>query len=188
MRPIYTIRRYQLMEVASALQKAIRRADARLAGYWAMELLESGFHQYLWKRLLTVSAEDCWGILTQEVVALRDAHLAVAKDRQKVTRIFIAKAVLLLCQAKKNRDADHLTNLVYDARGIPDAQLEADLAAARANPEEIPEYAFDVHTEAGKRAGKTKAQFFKTEHQALQPFIPGLFDGEVDKLNTEGTR
>ena len=41
------------------MQKAIRRSDARLAGYWALELWESGFGQYVWRRLLTISAEDC---------------------------------------------------------------------------------------------------------------------------------
>lgn len=35
-----------------------RRADTRLAGYWALELWHSGFGNYVWKRLLTVSAED----------------------------------------------------------------------------------------------------------------------------------
>ena len=56
-----TIRGYAFGEVASALQKAIRRADARLAGYWTIELFESGYREYLWRRLLTISAEDCLG-------------------------------------------------------------------------------------------------------------------------------
>ena len=33
-----TKRGYDLGEVASAMQKAIRRADTKLAGYWALEL------------------------------------------------------------------------------------------------------------------------------------------------------
>jgi hypothetical protein len=41
------------------MQKAVRRGDAKLAGYWALELWASGFGQYVWRRLLTVSAEDC---------------------------------------------------------------------------------------------------------------------------------
>jgi hypothetical protein len=90
---------YEFGEVSSAMQKAIRRADAKLAGYWALELWESGFGQYVWRRLLTVSAEDCqpppaaalrvnlrfsylaplgcWGILTQEVKALHDAYTEI---------------------------------------------------------------------------------------------------------------
>jgi replication-associated recombination protein RarA len=53
-----TRRGYQFSEVSSAMQKGIRRGDAALAGYWALELWESGFGKYCWKRLLTVSAED----------------------------------------------------------------------------------------------------------------------------------
>jgi len=40
----------------------------------------------------------------------------------------------------------------------------------------IPEYAYDCHTREGKKRGKTKADFFKAEQAALQPFQPWLFD------------
>lgn len=181
-----TIRGYDFGEVASAMQKAIRRGDARLAGYWAVELFESGYHEYVWRRLLTISAEDCWGILTREIEALSCAFEKVNVGRPKADkprgRIFIAKAAILLSQAKKSRDADHLTNLIYDARGVDDPTLEADLAAARDSIEPIPEYALDVHTMAGKRAGKTKKQFFTEEFDALSPRQSGLFDAVVEKL------
>lgn len=36
------------------MQKAIRRGDARLGGYWAVELHESGFGDYVWRRLMTI--------------------------------------------------------------------------------------------------------------------------------------
>ena len=65
-----TIRGYDFGEVSSAMQKAIRRGETPYAGYWALELWASGFGHYVWKRLLTVSAEDCWGIITKEVKAL----------------------------------------------------------------------------------------------------------------------
>jgi replication-associated recombination protein RarA len=54
-----TRRGYSFPAVSSAMQKAIRRGDAKLAGYWALELWASGFGQYVWRRLLTESAEDC---------------------------------------------------------------------------------------------------------------------------------
>ena len=54
-----TKRGYSFPAVSSAMQKAIRRGDAKLAGYWALELWTSGFGQYVWRCLLTVSAEDC---------------------------------------------------------------------------------------------------------------------------------
>ena len=175
---IMTKRGYDFGEVSSAMQKAIRRADTRLAGYWALELWASGFGNYVWKRLLTVSAEDVWGLITSEIKALHDSYAVVNKGkpvREHKGRIFISKAVILLCAAKKNRDADHLQNFVYDAlAGIDADKLAADLLAA--GREEVPEYAFDCHTLKGRRKGKTKADFFREEQKALKPFQPGLFD------------
>ncbi len=40
----------------------------------------------------------------------------------------------------------------------------------------IADYAFDCHTLKGKRKGKTKADFFRDEQRALDPFQPVLFD------------
>jgi autotransporter-associated beta strand protein len=37
------------------MQKAVRRGETQLAGYWALELWASGFGNYVWKRLLTIS-------------------------------------------------------------------------------------------------------------------------------------
>jgi replication-associated recombination protein RarA len=178
---IVTKRGYDFGEVSSAMQKAIRRGGTRLAGYWALELWHSGFGNYVWKRLLTVSAEDCWGLLTQEVKALHESYVLVNQgvpSKQPKGRIFISKAVILLCAAKKNRDADHLQNFVYDAlAGIDADQLAADLLKAR--KEKIPDYAFDCHTLKGKRKGKTKADFFRDEQRALKPWQPGLFDDVI---------
>lgn len=175
---ITTKRGYDLGEVASALQKAIRRGDTRLAGYWALELWTSGYGPYVWRRLLTISAEDCWGILTAEIKALHDSYQLVNKGkvaREHRGRIFISKAVILLCAAKKNRDADHLQNLVYDAlQTIDPEKLARELA--KAGREEIPDYAFDCHTQKGRKRGKTKADFFREEQQALRPLQRGLFD------------
>lgn len=177
---ITTTRGYALMEVASALQKAIRRGDAKLAGYWAIELFESGYQQYLWRRLLTISAEDCWGCITHEIDALFQAWKLIHKQKPGGGRIFAAKAAILLCHARKCRDADHLTNLVYDPQSVDGARLEAELNEARAHPEPIPDYAFDVHTAKGRKRGKTKKDFFSDEFRALKPREPGLFDHLID--------
>jgi replication-associated recombination protein RarA len=174
-----TNRGYVLLEVASALQKAIRRGDAELAGYWTIELWESNYKEYIWRRLLTVSAEDCFGIITKEIKALYDSWKIIDGHKKGTGRIFVSKAVILLCMAKKSRDADHLTNLVYDSSSIDVKKLDKGLEEARKHPEPIPDYAFDVHTQKGRKAGKTKKDFFKQEHAALTPRIPGLF---VDRV------
>jgi replication-associated recombination protein RarA len=183
--PLTTIRNYQLGDVASALQKAIRRGDARLAGYFGIELFESNYAAYAWRRLLTISAEDCAGVITTEVAALHEAWRAIDAKRKGGGRIFLAKAVILLCQSPKSRDADHLTNLVYDRRSVDEAALLAELEDARREPVPIPDYAYDVHTREGRRRGKTKREFFVTEHDALSPRVPGFFDADVETLRKE---
>jgi replication-associated recombination protein RarA len=190
---IETKRGYDFYEVSSSLQKSIRRGDARHAGYWAIELWESGYANYVWKRLYTISAEDVWGLITNEVRALHQGYLLVNEAAKKQGekkpakgRIFIAKAVIMLCMAKKSRDADHLTNLVYDRMGIDEKKLQEDLEEARKHPEPIPPYAFDIHTAQGRARGATKAKFFVDEHDALDPFQPGLFDDDLSKVRHHG--
>src|ERR1022692_3743742 len=132
--PIRTKRGYFLGEVASALQKALRRGEARLAGYWAMELYASGYRDYLWKRLLTVSAEDCAGLITQEIKALYDSHRIATKGRdedKRPCRVFVAKAVIILAICNKPRDSPPLTQMVYEAQSFPADELLADLEAAK---------------------------------------------------------
>ncbi len=95
--------------------------------------------------------------------------------KQPKGRIFISKAVILLCAARKSRDADQLKNFVYDAlAGIDADKLAADVL--KAGTENVPDYAFDCQTLKGKRAGKTKADFFRDEQKLLKSSQPWLFN------------
>ena len=169
-----TTRGYDFYECSSAMQKAIRRNDVKVAGYFALELWESGYRDYVWKRLFTISAEDCYGLITSEIEALWQGHELVNKTSSTPKgRIFVSKAVLLLCSVRKCRDADHLQNFVYDQQLIDVEQWIEDV---RQVPLPVPVYCFDCHTSKGKKRGKTKADFFRDELNALEPRIPGLFD------------
>ncbi len=174
-----TQRGYDFYLVSSSLQKAVRRGDARLAGYFALELFPK-YSEYCWKRLLTISAEDCYGPITKEIMALYDAFHAVNKGKKGDKmggRIFISKAVILLCTQPHSRDADVLSNFVYDRkRGMTDEQIEKYMEEARAEKVPIPDYAYDVHTWQGKKSGKTKADFFVEEDQSLAYRQLSLFD------------
>ena len=175
-----TVNGYDFYEVASAMQKAIRRADVRVAGFFALELWHSNYQGYVWKRLLTISAEDCYGLITQEIEALHQAHDFINKSaKEPKGRIFVSKAVILLCEVRKSRDADHLQNLIYDRK---DVDVERWIDDVRKEPIQVPQYTYDVHTRKGKMMGKTKTQFFKEEMNALRPRQLGLFDDLVNNL------
>lgn len=179
-----TVRNYDFFEASSTMQKAIRRNDVKTAGYFALELWHSKYGKYVWKRLYTISAEDCAGIITQEIEALHKGYLLVNEgSKTPKGRIFISKAVILLCSSLKSRDADHLQNIVYDkSYGVTKEEIEAYFEEVRNEPYlPVPDYAYDVHTKAGKRMGKTKKEFFVEEHKALEPLQKGLFDDLHDK-------
>lgn len=174
-----TVRGYGFFETTSAMQKAIRRGDSKIAGYFAIELFESGYAQYVFRRLLTISAEDCYGIITKEIWALYEAWKEINAHKKGAGRVFIGKAVILLSQAKKSRDADHLTNLVYDKMNISDHEITEMLSSARETMQNVPEYAFDCHTAKGKAMGLRKEDFFSDEFKALNPRQAGLFDNLI---------
>ncbi len=164
------------------MQKAIRRQDAKTAGYFAMELFKSGYHEYVWKRLYIISAEDCAGLITQEIHALYMGFKKANEPKQKTLKgaVFACKAIIILCSAPKTRDADHLVCLVYDQGMIDQNEIDAMLN----EPTEykaIPDYAYDFHTQVGRKRGKTKSQFFHEEFNALSPRQKGLFDDLVTK-------
>jgi len=178
---MFTKRGYRLFDVVSALQKSIRRGDAKTAGYFALEMEASGYVRYLWRRLFVISAEDIAGCVTQEVEALYNAFLHVNAKNKKLDRpegrLFIAKAVILLAKAHKCRDADHLIIYVYDRKKIQKQEVENLLkSVTESDRKEIPEYAYDCHTSKGKAMGKTKEDFLKSEFEALNPREKGLFD------------
>lgn len=177
-----TKRGYDFYEVASALQKSIRRGDTKIAGYMALELFPN-YANYCWKRLLTISAEDCYGIITKEIMSLYEAFQIINKglkgDNLK-GRVFISKAVILLSEAKHNRDADLLSNYIYDKKmTIDDDEIERYFEEVRSEKIDIPDYAYDIHTIKGKKSGKTKEDFFKEEENALKNKQVSIFDLEL---------
>lgn len=98
-------------EVTSAMQNSIRKGDYEVAGYAMWELIPQ-YTPYLRKRLLVISAEDLFGVITKEVVNLCEIG----------TEGSLTAALALMCAAKKNRDADYFVcNLMYN-----DTPLDAD--------------------------------------------------------------
>jgi replication-associated recombination protein RarA len=179
-----TNRGYDFFACSSAMQKAIRRNDVKHAGYFGMELFKSGYQEYVWKRLFIISAEDIATPITHEIKSLYFGYQKMTEKKKTgknggfIGAIFAAKAIILLCQSLKSRDADHLLMLVWDKKiSIEDAQVDFLISDHdQKTYVELPDYTYDVHTIVGRRKGKTKEQFFKEEHDALEPKQQGLFD------------
>lgn len=181
---ILTQRGYDFYEVASALQKSIRRNDVKLAGYMALELFPQ-YAEYCWKRLLTISAEDCLPMITQEIKALYDSFWVINKGKKGNDlkgRVFISKAVIILCRCAHNRDADLLSNFVYDKKiNVSDEEIEKIFDEIRKEYRTIPDYVYDCHTLKGKMRGKTKEDFFREEEKALANKQLSIFDFLIEQ-------
>lgn len=173
-----TLHGHNFYDMASMLQKAIRRGDFNHAGYAARELFGT-FNGYLWNRLLVISAEDCYGIITKEIIALHDADEIVNKSRKGYNKdmIFVSKAIVLLCLARKNRDACYFAcNFMDYEQTIPEDQIEHLNLMDCKLINGIPEWVYDVHTWRGRANGKTDLDMTIDEQNALYPHQPSLFD------------
>lgn len=142
---------YDFFEVSSIFQKSIRRCDEKIAMYWAVELYESGYAKYAWKRMIIMSCEDV-GLgdpyINMAVMNLKASYdyLVSLKERSKPEKLPFTQAVLMLVHAKKSRYND-LAICVYWQEN----------ASKRY---EIPDYAFDMHTRRGKAMGRGIDHFY----------------------------
>ena len=113
-----TVRGYDMKEVVSALQKAIRRSDDEAALFWAVELDRSGYGQYMWRRLLIMVSEDI-GLanpeLPSQVSSLFNIYneLKAWKNANHPERLQVVHAVLLMARSPKSRMVDHACHVVY---------------------------------------------------------------------------
>jgi replication-associated recombination protein RarA len=157
MRYLITEQGYDFFEVSSALQKSIRRGLEDDAMYWAVELYNSNYDEYIWKRLKIISSEDI-GLaepnLSSNIYALYEMYQQQKKNDKtggKTShRLFLAHAIVMLCRAKKSRLIDHFQ--IYHFR------------THHLEKKPIPDFAFDKHTTTGKRNGRGFEHFF--EHGA----------------------
>lgn len=140
---IKLINDYPFDEVASAMQKCIRRGLEYDACYWAFIMHESGYHKYAWKRLIIIASEDI-GNATPDAAVLVSSLLynyqyaITSTNRIKNDAlVFIFQAILYLCRAPKTREADNLVNLIRTEHS------QGKLLA-------VPEIAIDFHTKRGR--------------------------------------
>ena len=150
---------YLMGEVASALQKEIRRGNEEEAMFWAIEL-ESRYHAYLWFRLTIIASEDI-GPADSSVSVLihslrQDYEMVRSRSKRPAERIILAHAIIALCRAEKSRLADDLAALIGHRRESEGIKPE------------IPDYALDSHTQKGRAMGRDW-DFWAEEGLKLHP-------------------
>lgn len=134
---------YPFDEVASSLQKMIRRSKEYEAVYWAYIFHHSGYGQYLWRRLSIITCEDICNatpIAPVIVSSLQQSWLLLHKHIKEPTLdkfILAVQAVLFLCRAKKSRENDSLSCLIEE-NFKSGKRLEVD------------DVSLDSHTERGR--------------------------------------
>lgn len=177
---LLTKNKYNLDEVVSALQKSIRRGLEEESMYWALELANSGYGQYLWRRLCVIVSEDVGLIEPIAPVVIN----SLAENCKRCTKSWkdpellpISHAILYLCRANKNREIDDFAEYMQ-------------IKIKKGFRLEVPEWAIDSHTESGRKLIKENKidlneQFYK--NGAILNKEKPLIEGNLykDKLYQE---
>jgi replication-associated recombination protein RarA len=136
-----TLGGYNCAEVASAMQKCIRRGRERDALFWATELDRSSFGEYVFKRLRIIASEDIGLADPLAALTVRALYDNWRDQRKKddtahaPERLFLIHAVIVLCRAAKSRAVDEALVVNYEGPRPP---------------REVPDFALDKHTSRGR--------------------------------------
>ena len=166
--PWKTVGEYDLYEVMSALQKTIRRGDRDAALYWATELYLSEYESHAWRRLLVIASEDVGLADPMVFVQIRLLYDTwVERKKEGDAKLYFVDAVLRLVNATKSRITDSATITFFEGERLH---------------KNIPDYALDIHTEAGKRLGRGYSHFF-TEGAKLESItIPDPYESQAKEI------
>jgi replication-associated recombination protein RarA len=145
----------------SALQKAIRRGEERMAMEHACELIHTSkaHATMVTNRLQVVSHEDVCTATSPHIVPFVKAACDQAKewwdaDNPGKSRMAVGNAIRMMCRAPKSREGDHFQAAVG---------LKSLLTGYKPT---IPDWANDGHTLAGKKLGRG-LDFFRSTSTLL---------------------
>jgi replication-associated recombination protein RarA len=144
---------YPLDEVVSALQKCVRRGKEELAFFFAIEMIEGGYFDYCWRRLIIIASEDI-GIadpFAAVLVGQLYENAKIALGNRKKTELNdqvepLQQAILYMCRTQKSRYGDDFMGYVLSRR-------------ERGWKPEVPDVAVDMHTERGRKKGRGEIFF-----------------------------
>ena len=162
---------YAVDEVASAVQKCIRRGYEDQALYWSFEMMESpnkSHYTNLWNRLKVIASEDV-GIGQPMMPILIDVLWRNWKEKKD--HVFTVNAIIALVRAPKSRIVDNAINMIKSEwklnqvkqlalDSLDETQLIPVIPPAF-DKRNVPGYAIDKHTRAGKKHGLGKADFYE---------------------------
>ena len=144
----------------SAVQKCIRRGQEDLAMRFAYELYAtSPFHEEkLWTRLMVIPVEDIgFGdpnalVIVKTLNELRKEFPYGDGDRP----IYFLYAIRYLCRCRKESSNDHVKNIIMKEN-------------AKGEIPEIPDYAYDMHTNKGRFELGRDIFYFLDEASKVEP-------------------
>jgi len=149
---VKTVHGFQADQVISALQKEIRRGNTENAALLAYEMVSTSaaLEDYFWQRIMVISVEDIgFGSPMAPVVVSALVQMLDKFDRSVSERkLFAVHAVRFLCSSEKDRSSDEMINWIHHSVENEKVTLE------------IPDYAIDVHTKAGKEMGRGLEHFW----------------------------
>jgi hypothetical protein len=158
------VRGFHCDELISALQKYIRRGILEEAVLIAREMYETSpeLEAHLWNRLMVISACDCNdGTFLQTLVVESLHRVGMRMQRGTGERwLFIVQAVRYLVSFPKDETTDELCMW---SRHTMNNNLRTPV---------IPDYAIDIHTEAGRKLGRGMEHFL-TEGTVVSNPYPG---------------
>lgn len=143
---------YEFFEVSSAFQKSIRRCMEDESLYWAIELWNSNYKEYVWKRMLIIASEDVGLAEPQMATHIWSLYqiytqLAKKKDKHCPEKLQFVQAVVMLARCKKSRYID----MILADKFMTHSKTHL----------EIPEWAYDMHTRKGRKMGRSGRQGIK---------------------------
>jgi replication-associated recombination protein RarA len=162
-------------DISSPFQGEFGRRAPHLE--FAVELLHTSraFHRMVCKRLEIISHEDTDTASQPHVVPFVATAVAQAMrwydpDKLGASRMAIGNAIRMMARAAKSREGDHFGIAV----GLR-SQLEGFVP-------QIPDWALDGHTLAGKRMGRRLDYFREHSAQLVPPVAKDAYEDEAYRM------
>lgn len=160
---------YPLDEVVSSLQKCVRRGLVDDAIFWAVEMNESGFGAYCWRRLMVIVSEDI-GLADHHAPVLVNALYQMSVELYKNARTRTEGEA----KEKVRWNEESLTHAVWylahaqKSRELCDQYAVITLRVKKGQLLVVPDWAKDSHTASGRAMGRG-IDFFNEVGDQLYP-------------------